>query len=248
MVTLKWGLANSKNRISAWVLKQYNPAAVVEVMKRLGIVSPIDAVNSMFLGVSDVTLYEMVGAFNTYANLGVYTKPYFVTRIEDRYGNVIARFYPDRHEAIDAQTAYLMLNLLQGVINEGTGIRLRSTNLWRERVTKEYGDFKMPIAGKTGTTQNHSDGWFIGVTPKLTAGVWTGADLRSIHFKTIGAGQGANMALPIWGYFYKKVLADESLGIKEENMEFKKPANFNINLDCDDVDKTKSPAEFDEFF
>lgn len=248
MVTLKWGLANSKNRISAWVLKQFSPNAVVEVMKRLGIYSPIDPQYSMIYGTSDITLYEMVGAFNTYANLGVYTKPYFVTRIEDRYGNVIARFYPERHEAIDAQTAYLMLNLLQGVIDEGTGIRLRSTNLWRERVTKEYGDFSMPIAGKTGTTQNHSDGWFIGITPKLTAGVWTGADLRSIHFKSIGSGQGANMALPIWGYFYKRVLADESLGIKEEDMQFKKPANFKINLDCDDTNKTKSPAEFDEFF
>jgi penicillin-binding protein 1A len=249
MVTLKWGLANSKNRISAWVLKQFNPQAVVDVMKRLGIGSYVEPVNSMFLGVADVTLYEMVGAFNTYANLGVYTKPYFVTRIEDRHGNVIARFHPERHEAIDEETAYLMLNLLQGVINEGTGIRLRGSNLWRERVTQEYGQFNMPIAGKTGTTQNHSDGWFMGVTPKLTAGVWTGADLRSIHFKTIGAGQGANMALPIWGYFYKKVLADESLGIKEEEMEFKKPLNFNINLDCDELDqKSNTPAEFDEFF
>ncbi|MDB4581962.1 transglycosylase domain-containing protein [Draconibacterium sp.] len=240
MVTLKWGLANSKNRISAWVLKQYSPTAVVEVMKRLGIYSPIDAVNSMFLGVSDVTLYEMVGAFNTYANLGVYTKPYFVTRIEDRHGNVIATFQPQRHEAIDEETAYLMLNLLQGVINEGTGIRLRNR--------PNYGQFMMPIAGKTGTTQNHSDGWFIGVTPKLSAGVWTGADLRSIHFKYIGAGQGANMALPIWGYFYKKVLADESLGITEEGMEFKKPANFNINLDCDEIEQEKAPADFDDFF
>ncbi len=249
MVTLKWGLANSKNRISAWVLKQFNPQAVVDVMKRMGIYSPIEAVNSMFLGVSDVTLYEMVGAFNTYANLGVYTKPYFVTRIEDRHGNVIARFNPEKHEAIDEETAYLMLNLLEGVINEGTGIRIRGSNLWRERVTKEYGQFTMPIAGKTGTTQNHSDGWFIGTTPKLTAGVWTGADLRSIHFRSIGAGQGANMALPIWGYFYKKVLADESLGIKEDEMEFKKPLNFNINLDCDEMEKKENkPAEFDDFF
>jgi penicillin-binding protein 1A len=239
LVTLKWGLANSKNRISAWVLKQFNPQAVVEVMKRLGVYSPIDPVHSIFLGVSDVTLYEMVGAFNTYANLGVYTKPYFVTRIEDRHGNVIASFQPERHEAIDEQTAYLMLNLLQGVINEGTGIRLR----YRDN----YGRFTMPIAGKTGTTQNHSDGWFIGVTPKLTAGVWTGAELRSIHFKNIRSGQGANMALPIWGYFYKKVLADESLGITEE-MEFKKPLNFNINLNCDEIEKEKSPSDFDDFF
>ncbi len=249
MVTLKWGLANSKNRISAWVLKQYNPQAVVEVMKRLGIYSPVEAVNSMFLGVADVTLYEMVGAFNTYANLGVYTKPYFVTKIEDRHGNVIARFQPERHEAIDEETAYLMLNLLEGVINEGTGIRLRFSNLSRERVTEDYGSFTMPIAGKTGTTQNHSDGWFIGTTPKLTAGVWTGADLRSIHFKYIGAGQGANMALPIWGYFYKRVLADESIGYSEEEMEFKKPLDFTINLNCDELEKKEAtPADFDDFF
>jgi len=240
MVSLKWGLANSKNRISAWVLKQYNPTAVVEVMKRLGIYSPIEAVNSMFLGVSEVSLYEMVGAFNTYANLGVYTKPYFVTRIEDRHGNIIATFQPERHEAIDEETAYLMLNLMQGVINEGTGIRLRNR--------PNYGQFSMPIAGKTGTTQNHSDGWFIGVTPKLSAGVWTGADIRSIHFKYITHGQGAYMALPIWGYFYKKVLADESLGIAEEDMEFKKPLNFNINLDCDEIEQQKAPADFDDFF
>lgn len=239
LVTLKWGLANSKNKISAWVMKQFNPQAVVEVMKRLGVYSYIDPVPSMFLGTSDVTLYEMVGAFNTYANLGVYVKPYFVTRIEDRHGNVIASFVPERHEAIDAQTAYLMLNLLQGVVNEGTGIRLRNR--------PEYGQFVMPIAGKTGTTQNHSDGWFIGVTPKISAGVWTGADLRSVHFRTLATGQGANMALPVWGYFYKKVLADPTLGITEEQ-EFKKPLNFNINLDCDDTMNKQEPAGFDDFF
>ncbi len=239
LVTLKWGLANSKNKISAWVMKQFNPQAVAEVMKRLGVYSYIDPVPSMFLGTSDVTLYEMVGAFNTYANLGVYIKPYFVTRIEDRHGNVIASFLPDRHEAIDAQTAYLMLNLLQGVINEGTGIRLRNR--------PEYGQFKMPIAGKTGTTQNHSDGWFIGLTPKISGGVWTGADLRSIHFRTLASGQGANMALPVWGYFYKKLLADPSMGITEEQ-EFKKPLNFNINLDCDETEQQKVPTNFDDFF
>lgn len=241
MVTLKWGLANSKNKISAWVMKQFSPQAVVEVMKRLGVYSYIDPVPSMFLGTSDVTLYEMVGAFNTYANLGVYVKPYFVTRIEDRHGNVIASFLPEKHEAIDPKTAYLMLNLLEGVVDEGTGIRLRNR--------PGYGQFNttLPIAGKTGTTQNHSDGWFIGMTPKLCAGVWTGADLRSVHFKTLTTGQGANMALPIWGYFYKKVLADKSLGITDEQ-EFKSPPNFNINLDCDDVKTKKEPAEFDDFF
>jgi len=232
LVTLKWGLAQSRNKISAWVMKQ-------EVMKRMGVYSPIDPVPSMFLGTSDITLYEMVGAFNTYTNQGVYVKPWFVTRIEDRYGNVIATFQPERHEAFDEQTAYLMVNLLQGVIDGGTGIRLRNR--------EGYGKFTMPIAGKTGTTQNHSDGWFIGTTPRLTAGVWTGADLRSIHFRTISSGQGANMALPIWGYFYKKVLADPTLDYTEE-MTFKKPDNFNINLDCEDDEQQNVPSDFEDFF
>jgi len=238
LVTLKWGLAQSRNKITAWVMKQFTPHAVVELMKRMGIYSPIDPVPSLFLGTSDITLYEMVGAFNTYANQGVFIKPYFVTRIEDRYGNVIASFQPERHEAIDEQTAYLMINLLQGVVDGGTGIRLR--------VREGYGQFKIPIAGKTGTTQNHSDGWFMGITPKLTAGVWTGADLRSIHFRTISSGQGANMALPIWGYFMKKVLADESLGITGD-MEFKEPDGFNINLDCE-KEQQQVPSDFNDFF
>ncbi len=239
MVSLKWGLANSRNKISAWVMKQFNPNVVSEVMKRMGVYSPIDPVPSMFLGTSDITLYEMVGAFNTYANQGVHVQPYFVTRIEDRYGNVIAEFQPERHEAFNEETAYLMVNLLQGVIDGGTGIRLRNRD--------GYGKFTMPIAGKTGTTQNHSDGWFIGITPRLTAGVWTGADLRSIHFRTIASGQGANMALPVWGYFFKKVLADPSLGYTEE-MSFKKPEGFNINLDCEEDVPLISTPESENFF
>ena len=239
LVTLKWGLAQSRNKISAWVMKQFNPQAMASVMQRMGVYSFIDPVPSMFLGTSEITLYEMVGAFNTYTNQGVYVKPYFVARIEDRYGNVIATFQPERHEAFDEQTAYLMVNLLQGVIDEGTGIRLRNR--------EGYGNFTMPIAGKTGTTQNHSDGWFIGTTPRLTAGVWTGADLRSIHFRTISSGQGANMALPIWGYFYKKVLADPTLGYTED-MSFKRPDNFNIYLDCDDENQQNVPSDFEDFF
>ena len=241
MVTLKWGLANSRNMISAWVMKQFNPEAVVEVMKKLGIYSPIDPVYSMFLGTSDITLYEMVGAFSTYANKGVFVRPYFVTRIEDRHGNLVANFMPQRYEAIDENTAYLMVNLLQGVIDAGTGSRLRNRD--------GYGKFTMPIAGKTGTTQNHSDGWFIGMTPKLCAGVWTGADLRSIHFADLSSGQGASMALPIWGYFMKKVLADPSLGYTQ-NDSFERPAHFNVDLGCED----KAPApdkeilEFEDFF
>ena len=240
LVTLKWGIANSRNMISAWVMKQFNPSAVVDIMKKLGVYSPIDPVVSMFLGTSDITLYEMVGAFTTFANQGVFTRPYFVTKIEDKHGNVIARFTPEKHEAIDKETAYLMLNLLQGVVDEGTGNRLR----WHP----DYGGFTLPIAGKTGTTQNHSDGWFIGITPELSGGVWTGADLRSIHFKNITYGQGANMALPIWGHFLKKVFADESLNYTQD-VEFKKPANFNINLDCNDSNESHEEIEtIEDFF
>ena len=238
MVTLKWGLANSRNIISAWVMKQFNPEAMVEIMRKLGIYSPIDPVVSMFLGTSDISLYEMVGAFATYANQGVFTRPYFVTRIEDKHGNVIASFRPDRYEALDEKTAFLMLNMMQAVIDEGTGIRLR--------FNETYGQFKMPIAGKTGTTQNHSDGWFIGITPALTAGIWTGAELRSIHFGDLSTGQGANLALPIWGYFMKKVLADPSLGITE-NMAFQRPVDFDVSLDCGDANPNKK-QDFNDFF
>jgi penicillin-binding protein 1A len=238
MVTLKWGLANSRNKISAWVMKQFSPEAMAEMMRKFGIYSPIDPQYSMFMGTSDITLYEMVGAFATYANKGVFTKPYFVTKIEDRFGNVVATFQPAKHDVIDENTAYLMLNMLQAVVNEGTGGRLRNN--------EEYGQFTMPIAGKTGTTQNHSDGWFIGVTPDLTAGVWTGADLRSVHFRDLTLGQGANMALPVWGYFMKKVLADPTLHISEYT-QFERPANFNVNLDCGDSEQNSS-EESEEFF
>ena len=241
MVTLKWGLANSVNQISAWVMKQYNPQAVVNVMKKMGVYSPIDPVPSMFLGTSDITLYEMVGAYGTFGNKGVYTQPFFVTHMEDKHGNVIARFKPERHVAIDEQTAYLMINLMRGVIEGGSGGRLR----WHEI----YGRIEGPIAGKTGTTQNHSDGWFCGVTPQIAAAAWTGADLRSVHFDNISEGQGANMALPIWGRFMKKVYADETLPYKPDAADFEKPMNFTINLDCDEENNTQSqPTRFEDFF
>ncbi|WP_372773949.1 transglycosylase domain-containing protein [Mangrovibacterium sp.] len=240
MVTLKWGLANSVNQISAWVMKQFNPQSVADVMHRMGVYSYIDPVPSMFLGTSDISLYEMVGAYGTFANKGVFTQPIFVTRIEDKYGNTIATFRPERHDAIDEQTAYLMINLLRGVVDHGTGTRLR----WHT----VYGKIEGPIAGKTGTTQNHSDGWFMGVTPQLVAGAWTGGDLRSIRFDDISNGQGANMALPVWGRFMKMVYADPSLEYKPDQ-EFEKPMNFIMDLDCDDVNGVSTkPAEFDDFF
>lgn len=239
MVTLKWGLAHSVNQVSAWVMKQYNPQSVADVMKKMGIHSPIDPVPSMFLGTSDVTLYEMVGAYSTFANKGVYTQPICVTRIEDRHGNLISSFLPEKHDAIDEQTAYLMIELMRGVVDAGSGGRLR----WKP----EYGGFKGQIAAKTGTTQNQSDGWFIGITPELVNGSWTGAELRSIHFEDLQSGQGASMALPIWGYFMRKVYADPNLPYKDGS-SFERPANFSVDINCDDPESIEQSMDNSEDF
>lgn len=227
MVTLKWGLAHSVNQISAWVMKQYGPAAMKGVMQRMGIISDIPEVNSLFLGPAEITLYEMIAAYSVFANKGVYTSPIIVSRIEDKNGNILATFSPSRHEAISENTAYTMTNLLQNVVSTGSGLRLKS----KAKVFEEYGGFKANFCGKTGTTQNQSDGWFVGFTPDLVAGVWTGANLRSIHFEDITRGQGSNMALPVFGKFFKQVFANKDLGYSE-NFEFEKPANFNMDLDC----------------
>ncbi|MBW8334929.1 MAG: transglycosylase domain-containing protein [Prolixibacteraceae bacterium] len=239
MVTLKWGLAHSVNQVSAWVMKQFNPQAVADVMKKMGVYSPIDPVPAMFLGTADITLYEMVGAYSSFANKGVYTQPIFVTRIEDRHGNVISTFRPERHDAIDEQTAYLMIELMRGVVDAGSGGRLR----WKP----EYGGFRGQIAAKTGTTQNQSDGWFIGITPQLVNGSWTGAELRSIHFEDLQSGQGASMALPIWGYYMRKVYADKSLPYSDESV-FVRPANFNVNLNCNDPESIEQDNDNSEEF
>jgi len=224
MVTLRWGLANSINYISAWVMKKFNsPESVVKIMKKMGVQSAIDPVYSLFLGTSDISLYEMVGAYGTFPNKGIYSHPLIVTKIADKNGNVVGRFQTAKNDAIDEETAFLMLNLMKGVVDEGSGRRLR----WNP----EYGGLSAEIAGKTGTTQNQSDGWFMGITPRLVAGVWSGADLRSIHFKGIRFGQGANMALPIWGRFMNKVYADPTLGYSQDE-EFEKPHGFIRNLDC----------------
>ncbi|NJM14068.1 MAG: hypothetical protein HC896_00555 [Bacteroidales bacterium] len=221
--TLKWGLANSENYISAWLLKQFNPASIVEIAHRMGIESQVDAVPSMIYGVADVNVYEMVSAFSSFANKGVNAKPIFVSRIEDRYGNVLATFTTEKREAISEETAYLMLNLLEGVINRGSGIWLRT----------RYG-FTAQIAGKTGTTQNHSDGWFIGVTPKLVTGIWVGAEDRSVHFDNLAQGQGAHMALPIWGLYMDRVYNDSSLNITQADT-FLVPDNINVNINCEEM-------------
>jgi penicillin-binding protein 1A len=226
MVTLKWGLAKSENNISAWLIKQFSPTSVVDLMKRMGIRSKIDPVVSIFLGTSDVKLEEMVGAYGTFANKGVYTQPMYVTRIEDKNGNIIARFNPKIEEVISEDQAYLMLDLLQGVVKIGSGIGLRYTY----KLTNQIG-------GKTGTTQNHGNGWFMGVTPNLVAGVWSGWEDQSIHFNTLGEGQGATIALPILGLFLQKVYSDPQFESMESDI-FDRPAGFTQELDCDRLKKS----------
>src|SRR5450759_646688 len=228
-VTLAWGLAESENYISAWLMKQFKPTAVTDLMHKMGVRSFIDPVPSIFLGTPDIKLEEMVGAYGTFANKGVYTRPMYVTRIEDKNGNTISRFTPKIEEVLSEDQAYLMLNLLQGVIKTGTGGRIR----------REPYNLLNQIGGKTGTTQEHSDGWFMGVTPNLVGGVWSGWEDRSIHFETLGEGQGANMALPIMAIFLKKVYSDPQFGIMEAD-EFERPSDFNWELDCDKVKKTNS--------
>ena len=226
MVTLRWGLANSENNISGWVLKQFTPQSVAQMAYKMGITSPVDPVPSVFLGTAEIAVKEMVAAFSVYVNKGVYQSPLMVSRIEDKYGNVLARFQPDSREVITEETAYLMCNLLEGVVKGGTGVRLRY----------KYG-LMNPMGGKTGTTQAHADGWFMGITPDLVGGVWVGAEDRSIHFQNLFYGQGANMALPIWAKFLKKSYADPKL--KLSRGEFDRPAGVNKRLDCLDENATK---------
>jgi len=235
-VTLKWALANSNNWISAYLMKRFSPKSVATMAHNMGVVSDIPYVPAIALGTPDLSLYEMVGAMNTFANKGVYVEPIFVTRIEDKNGNVLDRFVPERKEAMDEITAYKMLKLMQGVVESGTGRRLRY----------KYG-FNNPIAGKTGTTQNQSDGWFMGVTPDLTTGIWVGAEDRSVHFRTITLGQGANMSLPIWALYMKKVYADPSLGISKG--DFEPPLkDISIEFDCEKYDRShnQGTGEFEE--
>ena len=220
MVTLKWGLSHSVNNISGWVLKQFSEDAAVKMAKKMGIQSYIAPVPSLFLGTAEITLKEMVGAYSTFPNKGVYIEPLLVSRIEDKFGNTISVFKPNEREVIKEETAYLMLNLLQGVVKQGTGVRIRyKYNLLNA------------IGGKTGTTQNHSDGWFMGVTPDLVSGVWVGAEDRAIHFQTITLGQGANMALPIWAIYMTKAYNDKSLNLTKDDFEV--PRGMNPNIDCE---------------
>lgn len=227
-VTLKWALANSNNWISAYLIKRFPPESVIQMARKMGVVSPIEPVPAIALGTPELTLYEMVGAMNTFPNKGVFIKPYFVTRIEDKHGNLIERFVPEQSEALDEVTAYKMVQLMKGVVESGTGVRLRS----------KY-NMLNPIAGKTGTTQNQSDGWFMGLTPELTTGVWTGAEDRSVHFRTIKLGQGANMALPIWALYMQKVYNDPALNLSKGDFD-RPPGETGLDFNCTETDGPRS--------
>lgn len=213
------GLAASINNIVAYLMKQVGPESVIELSRNMGISSDMEPFPSLCLGAFDMSVYEMVGAYATYANKGVWTQPIFMTRIEDKNGNVLAEFFPETREALGEETAYAMVKLLQGVVDKGTARRLR----FRYNLTNEIG-------GKTGTTQNNSDGWFIGITPELAAGCWVGADDRAVRFRTTALGGGANSALPIWGEFFKRIYADKSLQLKPQN--FESPAQMSIPIVC----------------
>ncbi|MBC7863357.1 MAG: transglycosylase domain-containing protein [Bacteroidia bacterium] len=224
LLTLKRALAGSVNYVSAWVMKQYNPQAVINLVRSMGITSKIDPTPSICLGTPDITVFEMVGANATFANKGVFTTPTYILRIEDKNGKVLEEFVPKTNEVFNEEKAYVMLQLMRGVVDHGTGGSLRS----RYKLTN-------PIAGKTGTTQNNSDGWFMGITPDLVAGCWVGAEDRSVHFNSTDQGQGARMALPIWGKFFQKVYADKSLKVSKG--DFERPLKMgDVELDCEKYD------------
>ncbi|NEN25260.1 penicillin-binding protein [Cryomorpha ignava] len=245
MVSLKWGLANSINTVTAWVMKQFGPEAIIQLAKDLGIKSHMDPVVSLGFGVADLSLMEITSANATFANMGVHIDPIYVLRIEDKNGNSIYNTQPETKEAMDERTAYTMLSLMEGVVDgvynkhqgktSGTAIRLRM-----DLPTRDYDGFdrSIKIAGKTGTTQNQSDGWFIGLTPDLVTGVWVGAEDRSVHFRTLQLGMGTNMALPIWGYFMKAAYADKDVNISQS--DFERPEGITVELDCDDYARNKN--------
>ena len=234
MVDLKWGLAHSSNSVAAWLMKQLGPEAMVAMMHKMGISTKIDPVVSLCVGSADLSVYEMVTSYNIFPSGGLYTHPLFVTRIEDKDGNVLGQFSERRHEAVTADAAYAMIQMMRGVVDGGTGSRLRF----------RYG-LSGPIAGKTGTTNDNSDGWFIAYTPTITAGVWVGAEDRYVHFTSTALGQGANMALPIWGLWMKKVIADGTLGISS-NDAF--PDEVNKSFCTGSAWETSTKDELEEFY
>ena len=238
--TLKNALANSVNSITARLIDDVGPASVVKMARNMGITKDLPEVPSIALGTPDVNVYEMVGAYGTFANQGVYVKPVMVTRIEDKNGTVLFEYVPETKDVLSRDVAYAMLNLMEGVTQYGSGGRLRHSYNKNSRVYKEIMtgypyNLTNPIAGKTGTTQNQSDGWFMGIVPNLVTGVWVGGEERATHFRSLTYGQAASMALPIWGLYMKANYDNEELAISKS--AFDKPSDLSINVDCTKVVK-----------
>jgi len=235
MITLRTALAFSQNYVTAYVMKQVGPVPVMNLIKKMGVTSPdLGPYPSICLGTFNATVFDMTGAYSVFANHGIWTEPTFLLRIEDRKGNVLYTHKPKVVQAMNEQTAYVMTYMLKGVIENGTGSRL----------TYKYG-IRNPVAGKTGTTQDNSDGWFIGATPQLVTGVWTGCEDRDIHFRSTTLGEGANTALPIFALYMKKVYANPELGIKK-NVDFDPPkAPLTITLDCSAYDQQEQGTTSD---
>lgn len=252
MVTLKKALAESHNVITANLIDKTGPQTVIDLVKKLGIdTKDMPAQPAIALGTTDVTIFEMVAAYAVFANQGIYVEPVVISRIEDKNGTVLYENVPVTRDIISAESAYVTVKLLEGVTDGGSGGRLRRTwegdSFYKNYMTGYPYGFTNPIAGKTGTTQNQSDGWFMGMVPNLVAGVWVGAEDRSAHFNTLTYGQGATMALPIWGYFMKMCYADKELNVSTS--EFKKPENVSIETDCSKWKQDQQdPDEIEEFF
>lgn len=232
IMTLKQALAGSVNTVTAKLMDKVGPKAVVNMTRDLGVSADIPQSPAIALGAVDITVSDMVAAYSTFANQGIYVKPVFVTRIEDKNGVILFNAVPETKDVLSKDVAYTVVKLLEGVTESGSGVRLRTT--WQgpgyKRVTGHPYKFTNPIAGKTGTTQNNSDGWFIGMVPNLATGVWVGNDDRAAHFKTMLYGQGATMALPVWGLFMNKCYADKTLLVSKGAFEV--PEGLSIRVDC----------------
>lgn len=241
MISLKNALAQSVNTVTARLIDKTGPGPVIDLVKKLG----VDTENfsegpAIALGTEDMSLFEMVSAYSTFVNEGVYVKPVIVNRIEDKNGTVLYQHVPETRDVLNKEAAYVTVNILEGVTQYGSGVRLRGTyakdfDHYKRGVTGYPYDFKNPIAGKTGTTQNQSDGWFMGMVPNLVTGVWVGAEDRAVHFPNLTYGQGATMALPIWGMYMKDLYADEALDISQD--AFPRPDNLSIEINCDEYNQ-----------
>ncbi|WP_299217347.1 transglycosylase domain-containing protein [uncultured Dokdonia sp.] len=250
MMTMKDALAGSVNTISARLMNEVGPQPVIDLVEKLGVdVRNIPPVPSIALGTADLSLYEMVSAYSAFANQGVYIKPQIISTIQDKNGTILYQHVPNPKDVLSEEAAYVTLKLMEGVTQSGSGRRLRSGKSnradYKEVVTGHPYEFTNPIAGKTGTTQNQSDGWFMGIVPNLVTGVWVGGDDRATHFRTTRYGQGATMALPIWGLYMKDVYSNKDLDISDGS--FVKPKDLSIEVDCEKY-KSQNPSndEFDE--